>query len=283
MIWLEEPFKSLWMDRDPFLEISVISAGAPNGQIYRNKEGRRTLRFQHDNHSYFLKYHHGVGWREIIKNLLQLRPPILGARPEFDAARKLRELGIDTLTPLAYGCRGVNPARQESFLVTADLVNTISLEDYCKDWKASTPDFRVKQALIKRVGETARALHEHGINHRDFYLCHFLLEKNAQQKIQEGSAFRCYLIDLHRCTIRTKVPYRWLVKDIGGLWYSAMDAGLSTRDCYRFIKHYTGQSLRREINRSFWRDVIKNAEKLYRKDFGRAPQAAFSLSADRHG
>ncbi len=41
--------------------------------IYRNREGRVTLRFEHQQKSYFMKIHRGSGWGESIKNWLQLR------------------------------------------------------------------------------------------------------------------------------------------------------------------------------------------------------------------
>jgi len=129
------------------------------------------------------------------------------------------------------------------------------------------------------VARTAKTMHENGINHRDFYICHFLLdtksllEKNAQQKIQEDKTFHCYLIDLHRCQIRQKVPHRWRVKDLGGLFYSALDIGLTRRDCYRFLKNYTDTPLRQSLQNLLWREVLINAEKLYQKDFGKkAPE-----------
>ena len=44
--------------------------------IYRQREGRTTLRFDTGGQAYFLKYHAGVGWREIVRNLLRLRLPV---------------------------------------------------------------------------------------------------------------------------------------------------------------------------------------------------------------
>lgn len=280
-VWLAEPFSSLWAGKDIFAEVGCISDKAAAENIFRHKEGRRTLRFEQGGKSYFLKHHRGIGWPEIFKNLLQLRLPVLGARNEYEAANKLSALGVDTLQPVAFGERGRNPASRESFLITEDLANTISLEDYCRPWQASKPAFAIKKALIEKVAGAAKAMHENGINHRDFYICHFLLdtksllEKEAEKKIQAGKVFHCYLIDLHRSQIRTQVPRRWLVKDLGGLCYSALDIGLTRRDCYRFLKNYTGMPLRELLKNSLWREVWVNAQNLYRKDFGKAPREIF--------
>jgi len=288
-LFLAEPFKSAWQNEDVFLEVRKLSNAANGKDLYRDKEGRRTLRFAFDGHKtgrrdYFLKYHQGVGWKEIFKNLLQLRSPVLGASNEYYAAVKLKSLGVDTLTPVAYGCRGKNPARQESFLITEDLSDSISLEDYCRNWNAEPPPFRNKRALIKKIAKSAKLMHQEGINHRDFYLCHFLLDAKGFDKSLQNNVdtFHCYLIDLHRCQIRKNVPRRWLVKDLGGLLYSSMDIGLSVRDYFRFIKTYTGKPLRESLRDSIWSDVLINAETLYQKDFGKTPRMIFHKQATKN-
>lgn len=275
MIWLEEPFKSAWANQDPYQKVRQLSEAAPGQNIYRNKEGRRTFRFEEGGRSYFLKYHQGVGWKEIFKNLLQLRLPVLGARNEYEAAKKLQASTVDTLTPVAYGSRGCNPAAINSFLITDDLINTTSLSDYCRQWPVKRPVYKIKMALIATTAKIARNMHNSGINHRDFYLCHFLLQNDAETKINNDQPFSCFLIDLHRCQIRKHVPTRWQVKDLGGLLYSTMDIGLSTRDYFRFVRVYTGKSLRESLESSLWRKVLCSATKLYQKDFGKEPPVIF--------
>lgn len=277
ILFLAEPFQSDWQNKDPFYEVQKINSAAQKNNVYREKEGRRTLRFEYNRKSYFLKHHAGIGWKEILKNLVQLRLPVLGARNEYLAAKKLKLLAIDTLTPAAYGCRGKNPAKQESFLITEDLNKTISLEDYCKKWIVTPPSFRTKIALIKKVAQMAAVMHKNGINHRDFYICHLLLENEAAAKINTRQDFNCYLIDLHRCQIRQKVPYRWLIKDLGGLLYSTMDIGFSARDYFRFIKVYTGKPLKEVLHEDIWQDIKISAEKLYQKDFKKLPPALFRV------
>ncbi len=285
VLFLAEPFKSTWQDKDVFAEVNSISLAAEKNNVYREKEGRRTLRFSLKekgvvNKSYFLKYHEGVGWKEILKNLLQFRPPVLGASNEYEAAIKLKGLGVDTLTPVAYGYRGDNPAKRESFLITEDLIETVSVEDYCKRPKGTALSFHAKTILINKIAQSTRLMHQNGINHRDFYLCHFLLDENSfKHAIKKADAsFYCYLIDLHRCQQRKKVPVRWLIKDLGGLLYSTMDIALSAKDYFRFIKIYTGKSLRESLRDPIWSKVLLNAEKLYQKDFNKVAPLIFKVS-----
>ena len=259
-LYLRGDIEQAWGDSDPFQEVEKLQ-----GDIYRNKEGRVTLQTQINGKSFFVKIHRGIGWKEIFKNLLQLRLPIIGASNEFAAAERLAALGVDTLSTAAFGKKGINPARQHSFILTDDLSNTISLEDYCADWKNNPPSFAHKKSLIELLAKVSRVMHGAGINHRDYYICHFLLEKNSLVDLTNP---KCYLIDLHRAQLRKKTPMRWAVKDVAGLYFSAMDIGLTKRDCLRFIKIYSGQASLKNLNVSFWRAVNDKAMALYQKDHG---------------
>lgn len=248
-----------------------VAGSAPAEDVYRNKEGRKTLRFGRGGHSYFLKLHSGIGWGEICKNLLQLRLPVLGASNEYRAVLALTELGVDTMSVAAYARFGANPARQHSMIVTDDLVGTVSLEDYCASWASHPPMFSTRLKILRKLADSAGRMHRAGINHRDFYLCHFHLD---EQTLASASP-TCHLIDLHRAQLRASTPRRWLVKDLGGLYFSAMDCGVSRRDLLRFMRWYTPGGLRPALTEhvSLWRAVERAAIKLYRKDHGREPPA----------
>ncbi|KGD64402.1 lipopolysaccharide core heptose(I) kinase RfaP [Alcanivorax nanhaiticus] len=260
-IFLRDEFASAWHDRDPFECVDALE-----GEVFRAREGRRTLRFAMGGKSFFLKYHRGVGWKEVLKNLIQLRLPIISALSEVRAIEAVAAAGLDTMTIAGYGQKGINPARIHSFLITDDLANTLSLEDAGLIWEKTPPDPVFKRALMANVVRVARSMHEAGINHRDFYLCHFLMDL-ARWDIQDGDA-PLYLIDLHRAQVRGEVPWRWLVKDVSGLFYSAMDIGLTARDVLRCMALYSGKSWRETLreDKRFWLAVRERAEKLYRKD-----------------
>jgi heptose I phosphotransferase len=251
---------------------ATVAAEAAPAQIYRNKEGRKTLRFQLGQRSYFLKLHSGVGWAEIFKNLLQGRLPVLGAGNEYRAVQALRRIDVDTMSVAAYASEGRNPARQRSMIVTDDLVGTVSLEDYCRDWKSAPPPLATRIKLIRKLADSAGRMHRAGINHRDFYICHFHLEPASLAQVNPT----CYLIDLHRAQIRQQTPRRWQVKDLAGLYFSAMDCGLDKRDLLRFMAHYSEGGLRQALqqDRGLWQDVSHRAERLYRREHGREPPVA---------
>ncbi|MCB1678172.1 MAG: lipopolysaccharide core heptose(I) kinase RfaP [Halioglobus sp.] len=248
-----------------------MADGAAPGDVYRHREGRKTLRCHWRGRPFFLKLHSGIGWREIAKNLLQLRAPVLGAANEYRAVRALERLGVDTLSVAAYACRGRNPATRQSLLLSDELVGTVSLEEYCADWASAPPPPDIRLRLLCKLADTARRMHGAGINHRDFYLCHFHLDPATLERPRP----RCHLIDLHRAQLRRCVPRRWRVKDLAGLYFSAMDCGLSRRDVLRFIRHYSAGGLRAALGEQagLWRDVERRALQLYRRDHRREPPA----------
>lgn len=226
---------------------SVADAFAVEGEIYREPPGarRRTLRFELDGRGYFLKLHWGVGWREIFKNLFSGRLPVLGACNEWRAIRALKRAGVPVPTLAAWGREGWNPARRRSFVVTEELADCVSLEDHCADWARHPPPPAHKRALIREVATMTRRLHQAGLNHRDLYLCHFLLRRESIQAPRP----RLYLIDLHRVQRRRRVPLRWRAKDLGALWFSALEIGLTRRDLLRFFTIYAGEPLRPALRR----------------------------------
>ena len=243
-----------------------IAAQAAAGDVYRDKEGRKTLRFVAGDHPYFLKLHLGIGWREIFKNLLQLRLPVTSARNEYEAVCRLTDIGVPTLSVAAYAVEGANPARRRSLLVTDELTGTVSLEDFCEHWATRPPGFAVRSKLIRVLADSARRMHDAGINHRDFYLCHFHLAEDTLAAQQP----RCHLIDLHRAQLRDQTPRRWRVKDLAGLYFSAIDCGLQQRDLLRFLRHYSTGGLRAALttDKRLWQQVEDRARALYRRERG---------------
>ncbi len=233
---LSEPFETLWQGRDPFVEVERLE-----GQVYRELEGRRTLRTEVNGRGYFVKIHRGIGWGEIVKNLLTAKAPVLGAGQEWRAIQRLHEVGVPTMTAVAYGERGGNPATQHSFIITEELAPTISLEDFAANWHEQPPAPTLKRALIAEVARMAGTMHRAGVNHRDFYICHFLLHTD---KPVTADDFRLSLIDLHRAQTRGQTPRRWRDKDLAGLYFSALEIGLTRRDKLRFLRTYFQRPLR---------------------------------------
>lgn len=256
---LAEPFKSLWSGRDAFAEVEGL-----DGQVYRELEGRRTLRTEVEGRGYFVKIHRGIGWGEVVKNLITAKLPVLGAGQEWKAINRLHEIGVPTMTAVAYGERGNNPAAQHSFIVTEELAPTISLEDYCIHWRQEPPSPRLKRALIAEVARMTGMMHRAGVNHRDCYICHFLLHTDKPVTAED---FKLSVIDLHRAQTRKTITLRWRNKDLAALYFSALDIGLTQRDKLRFLRGYFQQPLRHIVAKESallsW--LESKASKLYER------------------
>lgn len=258
-IELYPPFDKIWTQNDAFQQ-----AFALDGETFRNVKNRRTMRFSVDGNFYFIKIHRAVGWVEIFKNLFMFKKPVLGAENEFKAIRLLEQLKISTMEIAAYGKRGKNPAKQESFLVTKEITGKIPLEDFCADWAKNPPDFSLRIQVIRELASILGKMHFNGMNHRDCYLCHFWLDNAALA----NEKVNLTVIDLHRAAIRKRIPRRMQIKDLAGILFSSMDAGISKRDMLRFAavyRSFSGEEL------TLWDPVCKAAEKLYFKEWKKLP------------
>ena len=270
-------------DLGDFPEIMAV-----HGETFREAPGRKTVRFSRLEKNYFLKTHTGVGWQEIIKNLFYFRFPVLGAMNEWHGVHHLQRLGIDTLTIAGYGTASGNPARRRSFIITDEISDTQSLEEFCSAWKHRPPkkphEIRYKRWLIESLARIARRLHNSGANHRDFYLVHFLLQPGLKEGLLHPDASRLFVIDLHRMQLRRKTPKRWKIKDVAGLHYSSMDLGLTARDRLRFIRLYSQGSLRQALgrDRQFWERVERRANRLYASEQRRSPDSELAAAQTLH-
>lgn len=257
---VSDVFKNLFAGKDPFEAAFELT-----GESFRKVKSRHTFRIEVEGKGYFVKLHRGIGLKEYFKNIFQFKRPVMGADQEYHALLHLEKHGVRTMKSAAYGCRGRFGAYRTSFLITDELTETISLEDYTKPWiEMGTAPFEIKRKLIRELGRMAGLMHRSGLNHRDCYICHFLLKKGSEL----GESPELYVIDLHRAEIREKVPYRYWVKDVAGLYFSAMDLPLTRRDLGCFLQAYFGKGLHEVLkeNGKFLEDVQKTALALYEKE-----------------
>lgn len=255
-IFLSSPFDALWQGKDAFAEVAAFS-----GEEFRRVKSRRTFRIEIGGEGFFIKHHLGVGWREIIKDLLQFKKPVTGARGEYEAIRHLEKENVPTMACAGFGERFFDPAARESFIITRELAGMVSLEDFFVR-SAVTPE--VRRDIICRLGKSVGKMHASGLNHRDCYICHFLRSPDT------GAL---HVIDLHRAQIRKKVPFRYAVKDVAGILFSAMDLELSMKDIALFYREYKRAG--NQNSSRFKRAVFNAASRLYLKEHGKkAPEIA---------
>ena len=234
---------------------------AVEGEVYRRSARRRTSRVVIAGKTYFAKVHEGVGWREIAKNLLSGKRPVLGARHDFEASQRLCARGVAVPGVAAFGERGVNPARRRSFAIHDALDGFHSLEDVGNGWLVNPPSVESKRAVLTAAGRLTAAMHAAGVFHRDYYACHLMADT---AKLANGEA-ELAVIDLHRAEVHRRLSRRARVRDLGALLYSTSGMPLTERDRLRFVAAYAGTTGAVELRRrgAFWRAVLRRAERLH--------------------
>lgn len=249
-------------------------------KVVRRFKNRHTGRFVRRGRAFYIKVHAPAGWWPIADDLLRLRAPQIGARSEWLALDAMCRHGIAAPPLVAYGEEGRTPASKRSFVITEEIAPAISLEDLASRRDNLAPLLR--RRLVASLADIARALHTNGINHRDFYLCHFLLTSPSGETSMDDERFQLFLIDLHRAQQRARTPRRWIVKDLAGLLFSAMDVRLSARDLALFMRRYCRTSARSAMrdNYDLWRAVVRRADRLYRKCHRRAPSLSLPVMKD---
>jgi UDP-glucose:(heptosyl)LPS alpha-1,3-glucosyltransferase len=240
----------------PFAGMGFDQIMQLRGTFFRNLPKRKTMQISHQGQSYFVKLHLGVGWAEIIKNLCSLKWPVIGASTEARAIRKLSALGIATTPLVKFDQRGCNPATQQSYLITRDLGEVTSLDE----WFAHQQTKAKRQAIIKEMARISATMHQRALYHQDLYLCHFCLAAGSSP-----SKPKLHLIDLHRCRMLSKPNLRAAVKDLAALYFSAMDLQFTEQDWTMFRQHYAALEAHFGLEDGFWHQVKLRAEKLYQK------------------
>jgi hypothetical protein len=179
---------------------------------------------------------------------------------EFLNLVKLREIGIPSITPVAAGKR-TRGLRCESFILTEDLGPTQKLEDYVPrefDQPFTREQATRKKLLLETIAAITRRMHQGGINHRDYYLCHLHILPEAQPWPI------LFVIDLNRADRRKRVGRRWIVKDLAALNSSAPEAVFSRTDRMRFLKMYLGTDRLDASGRKLAQKIIRKSRKIAR-------------------
>jgi hypothetical protein len=218
---------------------------------------RSTHRLDLEGVTVYVKKHFFPGIREILKNLLRFRFPV-GALNEWRALLAFHTHNIPTMIPI---CAGRKPLlwkiEKESFLLTYDLGKASRLDDFFKV-NAVIPcrgkALETKKRILENLADITRSMHGAGINHRDYYLCHILMDNRE----------RLYVIDLHRVNVGDKVAKRWMVKDLAALLSSSLEVPVTHGQRLAFYKRYMQINRLSAYDKSMIRLIIKKCNKIVR-------------------
>ena len=223
------------------------------GQVARRQGARETVRLEINDgrndspaspQAFYIKRYGPPPWREFWKPLLKFTRPIVGARVEWEAMLAFHRLGIPTMTPVMFGQSG-----RRSFVLTESLEGYVKLTEWidahCQSAAAADDAYRT---AIDMLAPLTRSMHEAGVHHQDYYLCHVLVP-------EEVGPPGLHIIDLGRARVRRRLGARWRVKDLAQLDYSADAVGALGR--LRFLRRYLNRPFRRLDRALVWRIGLK--------------------------
>lgn len=236
------------------------------GKILKRLPTRTILRVdlpsESETKTFFLKRHKDILRFTDIMRSLSSGFSISWGRKEWEVIQAFQKLGIPTLTPIAAGER-FSRLRQESFLMTEELIGFHTLELFLRDHFApplSLDLIHEKRTLIQELAWFTRRMHRAGFNHRDFYCCHIFIRR------KEDGRLDWRILDLQRIDKRRWFRARWIIKDLAALNYSAPSPMITRTDRLRFLRHYLEKPDGIKGNHSLIHQVIRKTSKIRRHD-----------------
>ena len=184
--------------------------------------------------------------------------------------RELRTAGINTPKVVAYGSQWGGIFERRSFIITEEIPTGQSLEKKLPGFfyeKWSPDNTRLRREFINRLADFVRSFHESGFRHRDLYLCHIFLTDDGQ----------FYLLDLQRAFRPRIFSWRFRVKDIAQLYYSAPGKYFSDADRLRFYLRYSGRNKLGPLDRLFLRRVRAKAWRIADHDIRHGRSVPFAM------
>ncbi len=242
-------------------EFDAEIMSVPVTDRYHAKQGRSTGRLVlergRDRLVIYLKRHRRLSWWQHLLATLWPGPGWSPALAEWRHLQWAQKHGFPVPAPVAAG-EFIGPwLRLRSFLAVEELTGMLPLHEAIPLAMQRLPPevFRSwKTRLIEEIARLARALHQARRYHKDFYLCHlFVPEEDIGRPYSLRG--RVFLIDLHRLGHHRWLGWRYRVKDLAQLLYSADIPGIDDRDRLRFFRCYwqadqlgsRGRHLRRAI------------------------------------
>lgn len=189
------------------------------GRVARDFPGRRTVRLELPSpnggtQAVFLKRYEANYLSHFARLLRWLHWPGTGdeAMQEWQALHTVRALGISTAVPIAVGQQRVGGLVRRSFLMTAEIAGAVEGHTWMMQLTAAE-----RRAFLQRVATLAGRFHQAGLVHKDFYIGHILVAP-------VGGEPELFLIDLQRVMKPSLLHRRWLLKDLGAMAYSTLNA-----------------------------------------------------------
>ncbi|MCX8139759.1 MAG: hypothetical protein N3E46_08755, partial [Gemmataceae bacterium] len=196
--WQTTPSWATWRALSPHDLLALRNL--PGCHLVKANLARRIYRLSLGAEWVYLKESRVVGWRGWLRECLRLPK----ARLEFENALRLRQLGIPTIEPLAWG----GESRWwpgTSYFLSRGLPGAVTLGDFLTQTFAKlSPRCQVhlRQHLARSLGTLLARMHEQGVIHSDLHPGNLLLDMTEEHRP------RLILIDLHNVQFQA-CPLSW--------------------------------------------------------------------------
>jgi len=208
---------------------------------------------------FFLKrYDRPPVWAQ-LKNWLSAKKRVSCAFIEFEAAANLAKMGVNVPRMVAWGDSRGAIFEKCSFVIIEKVKEGVSLENKLPGFfnDSATPEIlKMRRTFIRELAVFIRKFHETGFRHRDLYFSHIFWKPDGN----------FCLIDLARVFKPAIFGFRYRVKDIAQLNYSATKGIFSNTGRMRFYTIYSGRSKLTRQDKNFIRKVIHKTELIARHD-----------------
>jgi heptose I phosphotransferase len=227
------------------------------GSRYR---ARLRIKRAGENHVLFLKRYESESMVSRLKRRYEDGIRNTAAQRDVRVAAALAGQGIATPETLAWGWKNRPGGERKSFVVSRAVAGDAVDRSVSEPWSGSIREtFQRKRELVRELGRLARTFHEGGWCHRDFYLCHIFVEW------VEGAP-KLSLIDLQRVFRPRWRVWRWRIKDLAQLNFSARPEIFSRSMRLRFAKIYFGQERLTDHQKGILRKVRRKTESISRRN-----------------
>jgi len=207
----------------------------------------------------FLKRYDGPSAWKQLSNWLRHHSRRCTMFYDLTAAIELAENRINTPRTVCYGWQWGCFFEKRSFIVTEKIVNSESLErklPECFARPSNAENLRQRRKFIAELAAFARVFHETGYCHSDFYFAHIFYSDNGT----------FHVIDLQRAFKPLLLRYRFRIKDIAQLYYSAAGSVFSRTDRLRFYFNYRHINKLGRKDKRFIRKVVSKVNRMARHD-----------------
>ncbi|MCG8406866.1 MAG: hypothetical protein MI923_16840 [Phycisphaerales bacterium] len=233
-----------------------------------------TIRYDLDgNRAFYIKRYHYPRWKQRFRAMFRgTFFKASRARNEYRALRRMRQLGIQAVRPVAYGERRLCHFLRSCFLITEAVPDAMPLSSFIQTFgkhRGSAQAVRLRREILISLARQVRHMHHAGFVHRDLFW------RNVLIRSLPGDRFEFYFLDAS-VGQRIRLPQRRqdkIVHDIASMGALAPHF-CSKADQLRFLLEYLETDKLAEEHRKWLRRVQTQSDRLQQTELERLRRGA---------